>query len=241
MNSSELQPLPWDSAFLGFPVGAATVPRPGAAAVDELVAQARRLRLHLSYLFLDPADAGAAAAARRAGAYLTDRKVTLQCPVSAIYTGVPHVAKDIVRIRELRPGLEQLAWQSGEYSRFRTDQRFAPGVFEQLYSRWLHASLSGELAQAIFICQNSEGYPTGLLTLQPHGPVASIGLLAVYAAARGQGQGRSLVEAARHAAREWGCDKLRVITQLDNERACRFYAQCGFTMEQVVHVYHLWC
>lgn len=240
MTIPELQHLPWDSEFLGFAVGCATVPAPGAAAVAALAAQARSQELRLTYLFLDPTDTAAAAAARHAGAYLTDRKVTLYCPLDANDQSVKPVVEAVERIRENQPGLEELAWQSGEYSRFRIDPQFAPGVFEQLYSNWYQASLSGTMARTVFACPSPGGQPTGLLTLQPQGPAASIGLLAVRTEARGQGLGHALVAAARHEAREWGCLGLRVTTQLDNEPACRFYAHCGFTVEQVVHVYHLW-
>ena len=240
MTTPELTRLPWDSDFLGFPVGLAIVPYPGAAAVAAVAAQVHCLDMRLTYLLLDPDDAAAAAAARHAGAYLADRKVTLQCPIPAHNASVEPVAAAVVRIREFQPELEQLALQSGEYSRFRTDKRFAPGVFEQLYNHWLRASFSGEMAEAVFAFHNARSFPTGLLTLQPQGPVARIGLLAVRAETRGQGQGRALVEAAQRTAQEWGCGSLRVTTQLDNEPACRFYAQCGFTIEQVAHLYHLW-
>ena len=63
-------------------------------------------------------------------------------------------------------------------------------------------------------------------------------LLAV--AARRQGIGQQLVEAARQKAHHWGCPTLQVVTQRDNEPACRFYAQCGFELVREEHIYHLW-
>jgi dTDP-4-amino-4,6-dideoxy-D-galactose acyltransferase len=239
MSAPELQPLAWDSEFFGFPVARAVVLPGGAAAVAALVAQARTRLVRLVYLVTDPADEAAAAAARAAGARLADQKVTFgqalgPAPGQLAATG------EVVITSEFSPELEALAWQSGEYSRFRRDPHFAPGMFERLYGDWLRASLRGELARAVLAWQRPDGRPTGLLTLQVQGAQASIGLLAVQAGQRSQGQGRALVAAGRQLAQEWGCEHLRVVTQLDNVPACRFYAGVGFAIEQREHVYHLW-
>ena len=233
----EIAPLAWDSQFLGFGVGRVVLPPGAAGGLAQLRAQARAQGLRLLYLLLDPADAPGAAAVQRAGGRLVDRKVVLQRPVA----GPPPACPPAVQpAGPCGPDLEELAWQSGEYSRFRRDPGFAPGVFERLYSQWLRASLAGELARAVWACHAPDGRPTGLLTLQPAGEVATIGLLGVRAGARGQGRGQALLQAARHSARQWHCTQLRVTTQLDNDRACRFYAAAGFVPVHCEHVFHLW-
>ncbi len=239
MSLPELQLLAWDSEFLGFPVARGTVSPPGAAAVATLVAQARARGVRLLYLVANPADEAAAAAARAAGAWLADRKVTFGREVGS-EPGVATESATAVLVSSFSPELEELAWQSGAYSRFRRDPQFAPGVFERLYSHWLRASLTGELARTVLACPGSDGTPTGLLTLQERGPQARIGLLAVRAGQRGRGQGGALVAAALRTARAWGCERLSVVTQLDNQPACRFYAHVGFATEHQENVYHLW-
>ena len=239
MSLPELQLLAWDSAFLGFAVARAVVPSQGAAATAALVAQARGQGVRLLYLLVDPADEPAATAARAAGARLADRKVTFSQPIGPV-PGQPADTGPVVPVSTFSPELEALAWQSGEYSRFRRDPAFAPGVFERLYSHWLRASLRGELARAVLAWPGPDGKPTGLLTLQALGPQAGIGLLAVQAGQRGRGQGRALVAAALQMAQAWGCEQLRVVTQLDNLPACRFYTSVGFAIEYQENVYHLW-
>ena len=239
MSPPELQPLTWDSAFLGFVVARAVMPPSGAAEVAAVVAQARAQGVRLLYLLLDPADEAAAAAARAAGAHLADRKVTFSRAVSPV-PGRPVDAEHVMSATAFSSELEVLAWQSGEYSRFRRDPGFAPGVFERLYSHWLRASLNGELARAVLAWAGPEGTLSGLLTLQAHGAQASIGLLAVQASQRGRGQGWALVATALRAAQDWGCERLRVVTQLDNRPACRFYTSMGFATEHQENVYHLW-
>ena len=178
---------------------------------------------------------------QRAGAQLVDRKVTFACLVDA---GTPPATKDAGRFEihqttTYTAQLEALAWQSGEFSRFQRDGTFAPTVFVDLYSHWLRASLTGELARAVF-CATLAGQESGLLTLEDHGEYASIGLLAAGAAWRGQGIGKALIGQALREAELWGCAQVRVATQRENVPACRFYARCGFDVVREEHVYHLW-
>jgi dTDP-4-amino-4,6-dideoxy-D-galactose acyltransferase len=241
MNVPELEPLVWDSQFMGFAVARVVLPQAAPAALlPALIAQARLQGLRLLYVVLDSADQPAAAATEQVGGRLVDRKVTLQRPVAA--SPWPHVSRPhgVQPASEFSAGLQELAWQSGAHSRFRHDAHFAPGLFERLYSHWLRASLTGELALVVWTCSDPDGTPTGLLTLKRDDVVATIGLLAVRAGLRGQGLGQQLLQAALYSAHQWECARVCVVTQLDNVRACRFYAHCGFTPERVEHVYHLW-
>ena len=84
------------------------------------------------------------------------------------------------------------------------------------------------------------GEEVGLPTLGKQEGLASIGLLVVAGANRGKGIGKRLEVAARQRAQRWNCPTLQVVTQRDNERACRFYARCGFGLVREKHIYHLW-
>ena len=249
MSRPPVQPLAWDTKFLGFPVARLAARHLLAAELLALVEQQRAAGTRLLYLLADPADAETAAAVRRAGARLLDRRVTFGQeigPPLAASTDQPAAASArsaAVRVAAatvFTPGLEALAWQSGEFSRFRLDERFAPHVFHDLYSQWLRASLAGELARVVFAAGRPNGEEAGLLTLGEEAGTASIGLLAVAAAVRGRGVGRQLVAAARQQAQAWGCTRLTVVTQRDNGPACGFYAACGFVPVREEHVYHLW-
>lgn len=237
MSTPLVVPLAWDSQFFGFAVAQVSLPPGAASSLGQLLAQARTHRVRLLYLFLDPADAMGAAAVRQAGGRLVDRKVVLQRPVTG---PTPACPLTVQLAGSFNANLEELAWQSGEYSRFRLDPNFASGVFEQLYSQWLRASLAGELARAVWTCHAPDGSPVGLLTLQPGDEAATIGLLAVRDDVRGQGRGQDLLQAALGAVSEWGCPLLRVTTQFDNARAYSFYAAAGFVPVHCEHVYHFW-
>ena len=229
-SADSLHPLPWDSNFLGFGVARLAARALPVAALAAHLAAARQAGLRLLYVVADPADTQSNASAQAVGGWLADRKVTFGRLIGSPLAPRA-LAHPVLGVTTFSPELEALAWQSGAYSRFRRDPQFAPGVFERLYSHWLRASLTGELARTVLACPGSDGTPTGLLTLQERGPQARIGLLAVRAGQRGRGQGGALVAAALRTARAWGCERLSVVTQLDNQPACRFYAHVGFATE----------
>ena len=234
-----LEPLPWDSDFLGFSVGRLTAIGWSGPATEMALAAVRNAGCRLVYLIFDPADELAAAAARHAGATLADRKITFARPLAPAKNLAPP-SQSIVVVSEYTPQLESLAWQSGEYSRFRLDRRFGPLVFQKLYSQWLCNSLTGGIARQVLAWHDAAGTERGLLTLGEKNGRADIGLLAVDEAVRGQHVGQQLVAAAGAQASAWGYSELQVVTQGDNEPACRFYAKCGFTLAHEEHIYHWW-
>lgn len=61
--------------------------------------------------------------------------------------------------------------------------------------------------------------------------------LVVDESARGQGLGRALVAAAIAFARERGCARVRVRSQVFRERAHAFYARTGFSPLKTQHVF----
>ena len=240
MHTNTIEPLAWDSDFLGFGVGRVSLESPAAGLLETLLTQARHAGLRLLYLTVSPGDLAGNAAALEAGAALVDRKTTFAMPVAAaearaVLPAAIHSASVPV------PGLAQLALQSGEYSRFRLDSNFAPGTYERLYRQWLRNSLGRTLAREVVVYQTAPTAPAlGLLTLGVKPNRADIGLLAVAAGSRRLGVGRQLVAAARQLTAAWGLPALQVVTQLDNQPACAFYLRMGFAVQQVEHIYHLW-
>ena len=240
MNSLELlEPLAWDTDFLGFPVARFTMAGQSEAVLTAALSAACQAGFHLLYLVAAPTNVTAAAVAKAAGAWLADRKVTFMMPLSQGSVVQPAAAA-IGPAVSYSPQLESLAWQSGEYSRFKLDAHFAPEVFQELYSQWLRNSLSGDIARRVLVWQAPDGHELGLLTLGEKNGRADIGLLAVDAAARGQRVGQQLVAAAQNQAAAWDYAELQVVTQRDNKTACCFYEKCGFRLVHEEHIYHLW-
>lgn len=234
-----LEPLPWDSAFLGFAVARLTVPAGlPAPEAEAALREAVRAGYRLLCVEVGPAS-GLDELLRRAGARLVDRRATFGGSLATLPASFGSDA-DIHATTTLTPQLEALAWQSGEYSRFRLDPNFAPAFFERLYSHWMRHSLSGGLAWQVLVLGNPAGPVRGMLTLGERNGQAEIGLLAVDRPARGQGGGQRLLAAALASARQRGYNAIGVRTQLANAPACRLYAAAGFVLLAEQHVYHLW-
>jgi dTDP-4-amino-4,6-dideoxy-D-galactose acyltransferase len=242
MNTSlnDLTPLAWDSDFLGYGVARLTANNLTTTHLRMQIAAAHTTSIRLIYLVANPTDDISNDTARQAGAWLADRKVTFVMPLTA--TTPQPLSSAIVATTTWTPQLESLALQSGEYSRFRLDVRFNPSIYTRLYQQWLRNSLSHELAREVLVFKNSvdNSQAAGLLTLGEKQGRADIGLLAVDIRERGQHIGQRLIAAAQQQASSWGFAELQVVTQLDNLPACSFYKHCGFTPQQVEHIYHLW-
>jgi len=234
----EVQPLKWDSDWLGFRVARLVVGiTDSAAGVVAGVRQSRAAGIRLLYLVLDPTDAAAAAAARATGAWPADHKLTYQLLVSE-----PGELLDlpgnvcIEAVEALTPQLAELARQSGEYSRFRRDPRIGPRAFDELYVGWLRQIL----AHGTVWAAATAGQTMGLLAFDVQADHARIELLAVAASARRQHIGQQLVQRAQQEASRRGFGVLRVVTQGLNQPARQFYERCGFSLWHTEQVYHLW-
>jgi GNAT superfamily N-acetyltransferase len=86
---------------------------------------------------------------------------------------------------------------------------------------------------AVILATDVDGRALGVMSLSRHsvihaaGPVAYITGLITLAEARGQGVGRSLVEAAKEWARREGCVRIAVTSAEHRDDAHAFYPRCG--------------
>ena len=134
--------------------------------------------------------------------------------------------------------LVELAYMSGEYSRFRRDQKISVDVFQALYTTWLQKSFNCVNTEVI-TCQDS-GLICGFITVEIRPEAASIGLIAVDSKNRGRGYGRMLVNQAFKLAQMNNCERVLVYTQAVNDSAMKFYRKLGFLLSDVTYIYHYW-
>lgn len=234
--------LAWDTDAIGVPVGRVDVEGAGAGAVDAALDAARRAGLGLLYVMGRPA-ADAAARLDAAGARLVDERTTFVRPVTPADATLPPADAAAAVRRYAAPApdaaLVALARQSGGQSRFRVDPQMPAGVFERIYDTWIARSVSGEIADAVFVAE-LDGAAAGMVTVGPKNGRGDIGLLAVAERARGRGLGGALVRAALAWTAARGLDTAQVVTQGANAAACRLYLTSGYAVESAVPVRHLW-
>ncbi len=234
--------LAWDSGFLG--VSVAMIEAGPDCSADDLEAALRGEGVR-AFDLLIVAHPGGSARLRRvledAGAALVDTKLDYAMAVRPPAPAAP----DMERIGEAanapdRRALEELALQSGQFSRFRLDPNIGEARWAELYRLWIRNSLSGEMADAVFVRRRG-GTITGFVTVKREDSSrARIGLIGVDAADRGAGVGSALVAAARGWAASQGLTELWVATQQANDAANRFYESRGFTLTSKTDIYHLW-
>lgn len=235
-----VQLLPWDSEWLGFPVARLVTGTAGATLdIATTVVQCRAAGIRLLYLLVDPADSATSAAAQAVGAWLVDVRQTYWLPLAGAASPVPlPPGIALTRATVLTPSLEELAWQSGEHSRFLRDARIGDQAFRVLYTRWLCQALAEGV---VWVAATESEETAGVLAFEAgdHG-TASIALLAVAPTARRRRIGQYLVQTAALEARHRGCTELRVVTQGTNHPARQLYEQCGFGLLRTEYCYHLW-
>jgi dTDP-4-amino-4,6-dideoxy-D-galactose acyltransferase len=137
--------------------------------------------------------------------------------------------------------LYQLAYQSGEYSRFKIDQNIGEFKFKLLYETWINNSLNYKLASN-FLVFKLYNKILGLVTLKTdiNDRTAKLGLLSVKELERGKGIGRSLLQESEIILLNAGVEKLSVETQKLNSLACNFYLKNNFLLQKTEYIYHFW-
>lgn len=224
-----IRTLEFDSQLFGYPVGALTVGTDGCTAVAaKEILQQEGKAYRVVYLFSREPLEGFGAPA--------DIKLTF------IKSPAPQLSLNPA-VKRYSGGYDdrllQLAFDSGVYSRFRTDPRFTGNEFEKLYRLWMERSIRGEIADAVLVYDEGAGI-TGMVTVAAQKGGAEIGLIAVDGAVRGRGIGKQLIAGAEHFAAQQGCSQLRVATQAANQPAAGIYLKSGFTEFSRIYIYHWW-
>jgi len=232
-----LEYLSWDSDFFSKKIGKISCNSNAESELRLLLSKAKEQGYQLVYvfgeenLFLDQLFL------KKYYAKLVDRKV--------IYTqSLVATEKTINKVEEYKnliitDELESLSYLSGACSRFRLDNHFEPEEFFRLYKTWMSKSLSGELADKVFVVRELNEI-VGIVTLKFQKEVGNIGLIAVSETVQNKGYGKDLINACRNAVISEGFQQLEVPTQMGNISACRFYEKCGFKIKSITNIYHFW-
>lgn len=224
--------LDWDSQFFGLKVGKTESEFLEPNKIPELKLQMNEKGIDLLYLFLgSPIVQG-----KEENLMLLDRKVTFTKNVSNLELLNSEVTE---YADSLTDDLINLAIQSGHESRFKKDLRLLH-KFESLYQNWLKKSLTGELADKVFVYKDlNSNRIVGFITASCKNRIGKIGLIAVNENHRGKGIGTMLLQKAEDWFREQEATRIEVVTQSDNKSACGLYEKNNYHIKSTVYIYHL--
>ncbi|HAA55088.1 MAG TPA: hypothetical protein DCE42_10035 [Myxococcales bacterium] len=173
---------------------------------------------------------------------LVDQKVTYTH--SLVERSTPMVTPGVVELplqldESLLASMLPIAFDIGRWTRFAKDKYIAEETWKELYTNWVINSLRGEMADHLLAVFRERAL-AGFATARCKGEVLSIPLVGVGKEHRREGIGRLLLEALCALRRNRAVRTLEVVTQKENEPACRLYESCGFTKSKVEYVYHFW-
>jgi dTDP-4-amino-4,6-dideoxy-D-galactose acyltransferase len=238
-KSMEYQILGWDSDFFGFKVAIITEKFLGLNQVVKILHDLRNKNVKLvywpSFQKYNPIKT------RDAYGYLVDIKITfvldLQNHDFVNFNSFDNVEKYIPSLPIT--DIENLAIQSGEFSRFASDPRIPREKFIELYKLWINRSIHKEIAKEVLVIRE-DCQIVGFVTLGEKDGRGDIGLIGVDSKSRGKNYGKNLVEAAQNWFVKNDYEFAQVVTQENNIPACNLYRKCGFTIEKVEFFYHFW-
>lgn len=240
--SGDVQILQWDSDFFGYNVGRILPSRLTSEELKALLESLKKENVTLVYWPSDPEDPESQEAARRSGGFLADRKITYVVDLEQISRQLAEEQNMTIREYtdiETNDDLEDLAIQSGLYSRYKVDPKIGNALYEKLYKLWIRNSVNRSLAEKVLLSMD-EGKIAGMVTVGMKNGRGEIGLIAVHETMRGKSVGVHLTRAAQKWAIAKGCRYAQVVTQGNNHAACKLYEKCGYRIESTVNYYHFW-
>ena len=230
--------LEWDSQFFGRKIGMFSITPTSADTLALLLQTARQQRYDLLYAFADVSVNVPDQTLQAYNGQFVDHKIVYEQPLTnAALTTSPSIR--LFTNNDDRSRLYDLAYLSGEYSRFRIDPAIGEADFQRLYRQWIDNSISGDRAGVVPIWVTG-GLITGFITVEKKGNTGAMGLMAADPQHRGQGIGTALLHYVKAYATESGLTRLELATQGRNTVACRLYEKNGFTVKSETNVYHFW-
>jgi ribosomal protein S18 acetylase RimI-like enzyme len=125
------------------------------------------------------------------------------------------------------------------YSKFVEDPELAKRGGSQVYKQWLTNSF-GKSDKFFVLSKNEKGDVNGFLLFSYQCNECVIELIAVSKNAANEGIGAKLFKAAESDSYGYGCDEIKVGTQVRNLKAVNFYHKVGCKQVGCHQIYHLW-
>jgi dTDP-4-amino-4,6-dideoxy-D-galactose acyltransferase len=226
-----IEKLSWDSDFFGYPVGQIEILKPDRYNVSTAIQDSKKFTL---VYVISP---------ERIDFEVPELKlVDIKTRLSKRIKNKPNCSfYNISEYGGEEDGqLKKLALESGAFSRFKVDSNFVHNEFEKLYLKWISDSINKIIADKIIVYKEPGSVCIGFVTLKFKIHFSEIGLIAVDEKSRGKGIAKSLLTFTDGLTINAGCDRIEVVTQLENLPAMKLYEKAGFEIISKKYIYHLW-
>lgn len=230
-----IQHLKWDSEFFKLRIGKVVIE--SAYDFSTLIERKEHIRSLYDLVYVFSTEKIARVSEIDKGIELVDEKIIYEMNVALSTT-----CEFVHLFSDSKPNMElyRLALISGTYSRFNLDKNFPENSYERLYSKWIEESVNGNLANAVFVHSTNDKIE-GMITVKWKDEHADIGLVAVDSCAQGRGIGTGLIKhIITYLSQNTTVKRLFVATQMQNQKACRWYEKNGFSVKSITNIYHWW-
>lgn len=232
-RTSHIEKLTWDTEFFGFNV--ARVFLNNNNDLERIVPNLWKEGTKLIYVFskslindIDLID--------KLQGKLVDIKITYSKIINASTIEKPPIVMEY-NSSYVTQNLYDLALDSGEYSRFKSDMRLPNGTFEKMYKLWIEKAVKKSIADKVYFLQ-MDNEVIGFVSLKLNDKYGEIGLIGIKREFQGKGFGKRLLTKAENYTFIKGLKEIRVATQFANIRACGFYKKNGYLENEPMYIYH---
>lgn len=220
----------WDSNFFGYKVGKYDVKN---QVFNENEFKNNCTDYNLVYIFSD-IELSVSESIK-----LVDIKTLFEKKINTQILDIESIVEYNKKIHSYRE-LEELAYLSGTYSRYKKDENFKNDEFKKLYKIWIDKSLYHNFALKVFV-KVIDNKIAGFVTLKENNNKTSqIGLISVSDEFRGKGIASELIHKSEYESYKNGFDFFQVPTQFDNKAALNLYSKNGFEIVEKKYIYHFW-
>lgn len=234
--SIELNVLPWDSDFFGFPIGSADLDGATSDDLAQLEDQARAAGVACVYGTLDPIDAPLTLEVQRQGWRFVEASTMF-----SLRPDEPPIAKPPGMVfrrgtPDDLPHMEAVVAKLAAWSRYAVDPRFGPEAALRLQRAWIERAAACETDEFSLVVAEDRSDVVAFISRARHpDPVVDT----VGTTARGSGAARYLIEDARAWAGS-GQVLLGGPIAARNVAALRYVSHCGYRVQWVRYRYHRW-
>ncbi len=228
----KVEKLKWDSDFFNFGVSKIDIKNENGESLKKEIENLFAQDIQLIYVFTDEIIKNKNIL--ELGGILVDDKIIYEKRIlqeTRLNMNIEQYTN-----QEISHDLLSLAYQSGEYSRYK-DKRLPEWTFEKMYKLWIENSQNGKMGHKIFVFKEKEEL-AGMITLKIEQNLGKIGLIAVSQNYRGRNIGSKLIAKAESYLYEKNISNFEVATQLSNKKACDFYLKNGFKQKELTYIYH---